>query len=62
MFHYFDSAATTRVRPESVQAAAEAMTQGWGNPSSVYAFGGQAAQRVREWRKEAADEIGRAHV
>ena len=58
MFHYFDSAATTRVRPESVQAAAEAMTQGWGNPSSVYSFGGQAAQRVREWRKEAADALG----
>ena len=35
MFHYFDNAATTPVRPEAVQAAVEAMTQGWGDRKSV---------------------------
>ena len=34
MFHYLDHAATTQVRPEAAQAALEAMTEGWGNPSS----------------------------
>ena len=52
MFHYFDSAATTPVCPEAAQAALEAMTRGWGNPSSVYGFGRQAAQA----------QIGRPHV
>ena len=48
MFHYFDNAATTPVRPEAVQAAVEAMTQGWGNPSSQYALGKQAAERMKD--------------
>ena len=39
MFHYLDNAATTPVRAEAAQAALEAMTQGWGNPSSQYALG-----------------------
>ena len=39
MFHYLDNAATTPVRPEAAQAAWEAMTKEWGNPSSQYAFG-----------------------
>ena len=50
MIHYFDNAATTPVRPEAVQAAVEAMTQGWGNPSSRYAPARQAAQRLEEHR------------
>ena len=40
---YLDNAATTPVRPEAAQAALEAMTEGWGNPSSVYALGARAA-------------------
>lgn len=32
MIHYLDNAATTPVRPEAVQAAVEAMTQGLGQP------------------------------
>ena len=58
MFHYFDSAATTQVRPEAVQAAAEAMSQGWGNPSAVYAFGAQSAAAVRGWRADVAGALG----
>lgn len=58
MFHYFDHAATTKVRPEAVQAAVEAMTLEWGNPSSVYAFGGRAAAKVKEWRADVAGALG----
>lgn len=58
MFHYFDNAATTQVRPEAAQAAVEAMTQEWGNPSSVYAFGSQAAKLVKGWRADVAGALG----
>ena len=58
MFHYLDNAATTPVRPEAVQAAVEAMTQGWGNPSSQYALGKQAAERMKLWRADLAGALG----
>ena len=58
MFHYFDSAATTPVCPEAAQAALEAMTRGWGNPSSVYKFGRQAAQALTLWRADVAGALG----
>ena len=58
MFHYFDNAATTQVRPEAAQAALEAMTREWGNPSSVYAFGAQTAARVKGWRADVAGALG----
>ena len=40
---YLDNAATTRVCPEAARAALEAMTEGYGNPSSGYALGQAAA-------------------
>lgn len=58
MFHYFDNAATTPVRPEAAQAALEAMTRGWGNPSSQYAFGQQAAAQMKGWRTDVAKALG----
>ena len=58
MIHYFDNAATTPVRPEAVQAAVEAMTQGWGNPSSRYALGTQAAEAVKCHRAQVAAGLG----
>lgn len=58
MFHYFDNAATTQVRPEAAQAALEAMTQEWGNPSSVYQFGGRAAALVKNGRRDVAQALG----
>ena len=58
MFHYFDNAATTPVRPEAAQAALEAMTEGWGNPSSQYALGKQAADRMKGWRADLAGALG----
>ena len=58
MFHYLDNAATTPVRQEAVQAAVQAMTEGWGNPSSRYALGTQAAEQVKEWRAQVARTLG----
>lgn len=58
MFHYLDNAATTPVRQEAAQAALQAMTEGWGNPSSRYALGTQAAEQVKNWRKQVADVLG----
>ena len=58
MLHYLDNAATTPVRPEAAQAALEAMTQGWGNPSSQYALGREAAARMKDWRAGAAQALG----
>ena len=58
MIHYFDNAATTPVRPEAVQAAVEAMTEGWGNPSSRYALGTRAAEQVKAHRAQLAAALG----
>ena len=58
MIHYLDNAATTPVRPEAVQAAVEAMTQGWGNPSSRYELGTKAAAQMKEWRGNVAQALG----
>ena len=58
MFHYLDNAATTPVRQEAVQAAVQAMTEGWGNPSSRYALGTQTAEQVKEWRAQVARTLG----
>ena len=58
MIHYLDNAATTPVRPEAVQAAVEAMTKGWGNPSSRYELGTKAAARMKEWRGNVAQALG----
>ena len=44
MQHYLDNSATTRVCPEAAQAALEAMTNIYGNPSSTHpGAGGQKA-------------------
>ncbi len=58
MSHYLDNAATTPVRPEAVQAAVEAMVQGWGNPSSQYPLGREAADRLKGWREDVARALG----
>ena len=55
---YLDNAATTRVCPEAAQAALEGMTEAFGNPSSGYAFGAQAAERLSADRAAVADALG----
>jgi len=58
MAHYLDNAATTPVCPEAVQAAVEAMTAGWGNPSARYALGSEAAAQLKLWRGDLARALG----
>ena len=54
---YFDYAATTPVRPEAAAALMEAAAQ-FGNPSSRYEFGRQAAARVGADRETVAKALG----
>ena len=54
---YFDYAATTPVRPEAARAMTEAMGQ-FGNPSSRYPWGRQAAERVKGYRETVARSLG----
>ena len=55
---YLDHAATTSVCPAAVDAAVAAMTQGFGNPSSTYPIGRQAAQKRDQDRTVIAKALG----
>jgi len=57
MLCYFDYAATAPVRPEAAQAALRAM-EAFGNPSSRYPWGRQAADRLKEDRAAVAQALG----
>lgn len=52
---YFDNSATTRVCTEAAEAALRAMTEGYGNPSSVHHLGALAARELAESRQIIAD-------
>lgn len=55
---YLDNAATTRTKPEVVEAMLPYFTEYYGNPSSVYDFSGPAKQAVSEARQIIGDSIG----
>lgn len=55
---YLDNAATTRVLPEAAQAALQAMTEDYGNPSSLHHLGVRAAEQGRAHRAEVAAALG----
>lgn len=55
---YLDHAATTPVCPEAAQAALEVMTGGFGNPSSLYSLGKNAARRLTADRSVIAGALG----
>lgn len=55
---YLDNASTTRVCPEAVAAAVEAMERGYGNPSSLHGMGAQAARTMAEAREKVAALLG----
>ncbi len=55
---YLDHAATTPVCPEAAKAAFEAMTGGFGNPSSQYPLGREAARRREADRAVIAAALG----
>jgi cysteine desulfurase len=54
MFCYFDNNATTRLAPEVLEAMLPFLGEQWGNPSSAYGFGQEAARRLDEARVRAA--------
>ena len=54
---YFDNSATTKPCPEAVNAAASAMTENWGNPSSLHYMGLSAESVLEESRKSVADVL-----
>jgi cysteine desulfurase len=55
---YVDHAATTPVRPEVLAAMLPYLSEGWGNPSSVYGPGRRAAQAVTAARETVAEIFG----
>ncbi|HID12042.1 MAG TPA: cysteine desulfurase NifS [Candidatus Latescibacteria bacterium] len=55
---YLDYAATTPVHPEVVRTMLPYLTERYGNPSSIHAFGQEAKTAVEEARGQVADLIG----
>ncbi|MDP2931385.1 MAG: cysteine desulfurase family protein, partial [Chloroflexota bacterium] len=55
---YLDYAATTPVHPDVVKAMLPYFTEGFGNPSSIYACGQEAKGAMEEARVRIADFIG----
>ena len=55
---YLDNAATTKVRPEVVDAMLPYFTEKFGNPSSVYEFASQNKSAVDEARETIAKSLG----
>ncbi len=53
-FCYFDNNATAQVAPEVLDAMLPFLREQWGNPSSAYGFGQEAARRLDEARVKAA--------
>lgn len=54
---YLDNAATTRTKPEVVEAMLPYFTENYGNPSSVYTFAGQNKAAVTAARETIAKSI-----
>ena len=55
---YLDNSATTRPCKEAVEAAKDALTENWGNPSALYGFGIEAARLLRAARGQVAAAMG----
>lgn len=55
---YLDNAATTAVLPQAAQAAVSAMTECYGNPSSLHPLGRQARALLQTARAQVAAAIG----
>ncbi len=55
---YLDSAATTKVKPQVIEAMGEMMSTHWGNPSSLHAMGLEAEEYIKKARRTIANSIG----
>lgn len=58
---YLDNSATTKPCAEAVAAMVNALTENWGNPSALYAFGIDAAHSLRTARNQVASALGAEH-
>ena len=54
---YFDSAATTKVSDNVIQAMTECLTENYGNPSSTHGFGRSAKVLIEQTRKNIAKQL-----
>ncbi|AXT53768.1 cysteine desulfurase [Aquimarina sp. BL5] len=55
---YFDSAATTQVRPEVIDKMTLVLREDYGNPSSTHGFGRSAKNHIEQARKNIAKHLG----
>lgn len=55
---YFDSAASTPVRPEALEAMRPYFSEKFGNPGSLHSFGQEAIKAVDESREKIAKSLG----
>ena len=55
---YLDNAATTRPSEAAIEAAKRAMTEEWGNPSSVYSLGNEARKALEAARDTVRGAFG----
>ena len=55
---YLDNAATTKTRPEVVEAMLPYFTEYYGNPSSVYDFSTESKKAVNHARETIAQSLG----
>lgn len=61
-FVYADNSATTRVSEKALEAALPYFTEQYGNPSSIYSLGMNAAKAVLKARQQVADALGAQRV
>lgn len=54
---YFDNSATTAPCSEAINAVTQAMTYGWGNPSSLHRIGNRAQELLDSSRAEIAKKL-----
>ncbi len=55
---YFDSAATTKIRPEVITKMVSVLNEDYGNPSSTHGFGRSAKNHIEQARKNIANYLG----
>ena len=54
---YLDNAATTRISPAALRAMLPCLEEHYGNPSSLYAFGQDARERLERARAQIAARL-----
>ncbi len=59
---YLDNNATTAVAPEALDAMMPFLTDRYGNPSSMHAFGGDVAGEIERARERVAALVGAEHA